>query len=152
MTPLTIDRDSLRTGGNPSQHDRWIPTGYFAPHFHDHVQHELDRLAALPLNWDAQGARPIDAEIVRAARVFVAGLPPNIAKTPLVIPMAKGNLQFEWHDGPRSLELEIETPHQVHYLKWHPEEGVEDEGVYDIQDVDQSVALIRWFQRGIMNV
>lgn len=66
--------------------------------------------------------------------------------------MAKGNLQFEWHDGPRSLELEIEDPQTVHYLKWHPEEGVEEEGFFEMQCIDQAEALIRWFRRGVAHV
>jgi len=152
MTLLTIDRDRFRTGGNSAEFALWIPTAYFAPDFPARVEDELNRLAALPHNWDAQGARNIDPQFIQAARILIQSLPANIAKVPTVVPMAKGNLQFEWHDGPRSLELEIENPKRIHFLKWHPEEGIEEEGVYDIEDIARSAALIRWFQRGVMNV
>jgi hypothetical protein len=59
--------------------------------------------------------------------------------------MAKGNLQFEWHEGPRTLELEFENASTVHYLKWHPEEGLEDEGLFSLEEIDRALELIRWF-------
>jgi hypothetical protein len=130
----------------------WIPTGYFAPLFVERVNAELDRLAALPKNWDAQGANATDRQVIAAARRFIAVLPKNVAGIPAVVPMAKGNLQFEWHEGPRSLELEIESPELVHYLKWDSQDGVEEEGTYSISDVEQSVRLVRWFHRGVIRM
>lgn len=117
-----------------------------AQDFTAHLEAELDRLAALPPNWNAQGALPMVPEIIEAARHFVECLRGNIVRVPAVVPMAKGNLQFEWNEGPRSLELEIETPAVIHYLKWQPEAGIEDEGVYGINDIPRSLELIRWFQ------
>lgn len=109
------------------------------------VHGELERLSCLPANWDAQGALPIDAAIIAAARSFVDDLPDKLIGPSAVVPMAKGNLQFEWHDGPRSLELEFEHPNMIHYLKWNPEEDVEEEGMFPIQDVDRAAGLVRWF-------
>jgi hypothetical protein len=77
---------------------------------------ELTRLAALKANWDAQGALPIDQTIIESARGFAEQLPDDVVPPPAVVPMAKGNLQFEWHDGPRSLELEFEDAQTIHYL------------------------------------
>ncbi len=94
----------------------------------------------------------IDAQIVHAAHDFLNRLPENLVAPPLVVPMAKGNLQFEWHEGSRSLELEFESPTTIHYLKWHPEEGVEEEGFFAADDVSQAVAFIRWFVKGVANV
>ena len=79
-------------------------------------------------------------------------LPKSIARLPAVVPMAKGNLQFEWHEGPRSLELEIESPDQIHYLKWYPEEGIEEEGFLSIRDITSAEILIRWFMGSVANV
>ena len=125
-----------------------VVAAYCAPEFKTVINQELDRLASLPPNWDAEGAPRIDAEIIRAAREFASMLPENIASTPAVVPSAAGNLQFEWDDGTRSLELEVETTSTIHYLKWHPEEGIEEEDFFDIHDVDRAVSLIRWFMRG----
>jgi hypothetical protein len=55
----------------------------------------LDRLATLKPNWDAEGARRLDRQLIAAARDFVSALPGRI-KThvvgPTVVPMRKGNL------------------------------------------------------------
>ena len=66
---------------------------------------------------------------------------------PAVVPMRKGNLQFEWHDGPRTLELEIEDPRTIHFLKWHPEAGIEEEDTCSISDADTVTALLEWFAK-----
>ncbi len=117
--------------------------------FRASVEQELNRLASLPANWDREGAPRIDPAIIRAARDFIARLPPDVAPIPAVVPSAAGNLQFEWTAGRRSLELEIESPSTIHYLKWDPNEQVEEEDVFNIKDTDRTVHLIQWFVRGL---
>lgn len=152
MTLTTIEPDTPTTDAAHDNHDDWFPAGCFAPDFVRDINRELDRLAALEPNWDAEGAQRIKPAIIDAARRLAAELPPNRVRSPAVVPMAKGNLQFEWHEGPRSLELEFEDPQTIHYLKWHPEEGVEEEGSFPFQDTSRAVALIRWFTRGVAYV
>jgi hypothetical protein len=115
------------------------------------IDESLDRLAALEPNWDAQGARAIDPVIVEAARRFVHHLSADLIGTPAVVPMAKGNLQFEWHEGSRSLELEIESRDTIHFLQWDPDQGVEEEGFFACDDTVRAISLIRWFMRGGAN-
>jgi hypothetical protein len=62
--------------------------------------------------------------------------------------MSNGAVQLEWHAGPRSLELEFESPDSIRYLRWHPEEGIEDEAGFPAAEVDVAVGLIRWFVNG----
>ncbi len=117
------------------------------------VKNELHRLASLQENWDSQGARSIDPQIIAAAAEFVSTLPSRLKSrisAPAVVPMRKGNLQFEWHDGPRTLELEVEDPLTIHYLKWHSEAGIEEEEVCSMTDTDTVIGLIEWFARGWM--
>ena len=87
--------------------------------------------------------------IIRAARHCIARLPSNIVPIPAVVPSAAGNLQFEWSAGRRSLELEIENPATIHYLKWDPSEEVEEEDIFSIEDTDRMVDLIQWFVGGV---
>ena len=111
----------------------------------------LYRIASLPNNWDSEGACSIDPEVIEAARDFVARLPSRLKSNipiPAVVPMRKGNLQFEWHDGPRSLELEIEDPRTIHYLKWHAEAGIEEENACSISDTVTILQLLDWFAKG----
>jgi hypothetical protein len=112
------------------------------------VKNELQRLASLPANWDSEGAYPVAIEIIDAARRLISRLPSGLKSqipVPAVVPMRKGNLQFEWHKGPKTLELEIESPSTIHYLKWHPEIGVEEEDVCAVADLRFVTALIEWF-------
>ena len=153
MTPLTLDVDQgTSTDSTGNKYDRWESAAYYAPDFQRTVNRELDRLGQLEPNWDAEGAESIDAAVIDAARTLISRLPENIASTPAVVPMRKGNLQFEWNAGPLSLELEIEDPQTIHYLKWDSNEGIEDEDTFPIDDTDRAEALIRWFMRSMVHV
>lgn len=135
-----------------SEYEQWVHAAYYAPEFESRVNQELDRLGSLLPNWDYEGAARIDPAIIEGAREFISRLPKDIATIPSVVPSAAGNLQFEWTAGRRSLELEIETPSVIHYLKWDPAKGVEEEDVFDISDVNRAESLIRWFMRGTADV
>lgn len=112
---------------------------------------EINRLAALGPNWDGYGARPLNAGILDAARQFVAHVASTMTVQPLVVPMSSGALQFEWHSGQRILEIEIEDPATIHYLKWDPTADIQEEDVCSIKDTSQVTVLIDWFTRGESN-
>jgi hypothetical protein len=127
---------------------------------HPTVVGRLDELAAFPDNWDGYGAaRPAPA-MVAAVRRFLTRLgdeqgdlllkPGTEADCllPRVVPLSSGAIQLEWDIADRGLELEFETPETVHYLKWQPAAGVEDEGVYLAADLGRSADLIRWVLYG----
>jgi hypothetical protein len=118
--------------------------GNLEPGFVVDVQAAIESLRALAPNWDGYGAPAIDADVIEAAKAFIAKLAENVASRPLVVPMSNGTLQLEWHDGPKSLELEFESPYSIRYLKWHPDRGVEKEDTFSTADVDTAVDLIRW--------
>ncbi|MDY0169363.1 MAG: hypothetical protein RBS80_22660 [Thermoguttaceae bacterium] len=153
MAPLTLDFDQhMSTNVDSGDYDRWERTEYYAPDFERTVSQELDRLGQLEPNWDAEGAAPIDPAVLDAARTFLSRLPENIASTPAVVPMRKGNLQFEWNAGPRSLELEIEDLKTIHYLKWDSEQGIEEEDFFPVDDTERAETLIRWFMGSVVHV
>lgn len=60
------------------------------------------------------------------------------------MPLSSGGIQLEWHVGPRVLELEFETPETIHYLRWDPAHGVQDEDTYPVADRARSESLIGW--------
>jgi hypothetical protein len=105
----------------------------------------IELLRRLDPNWDGYGAPMIDPAIIDAAKSFVAGLPATCLIPPHVIPMSGGALQLEWHDGPKSLELEFESPDSIRYLQWDPEDNIEREDCFAIGDKSKSAALIEWF-------
>lgn len=159
MTATMLDFDVSSTSPHPSDGDQWISmsgepedSGFARLCNFDRAVHiGLDRLAALKPNWDAEGARRVDRQLIAAARDFVSALPGRIkthVAVPAVVPMRKGNLQFEWHEGPRTLELEFETPRQIHYLKWHPEAGVEEEDILSVSQMEAFADLLTWLMKG----
>ena len=116
MTPTTLERDVSTTDTRADDYQDWYSVEYQAPRFGTVINQELDKLALLTQNWDAEGAPPMDPKIIEATRDFISKLPQNIASTPAVVPSGAGNLQLEWHEGPRSLGLEVETISMIHYL------------------------------------
>jgi hypothetical protein len=116
--------------------------------FSDEVLAALESLRALTPNWDGYGAPAIDHAVIAAAKTFIASLPVSAVFHPKVVPMSNGMLQLEWHVGPRSLELEFESPSWIRYLQWQPERGIEEEDSFPVTNVDTAVELIRWCAGG----
>lgn len=109
----------------------------------------LDQAAALGPDWDGHGSPPVDPAVVRAVRAWGRAMPGwALAPAPAVVPLSSGGLQLEWHDGPRVLELEFEGPAAIHYLKWDPASGVEDEGTFPAADRARSEESIGWVRGG----
>lgn len=105
----------------------------------------LDQLAALPADWDGHGAPPVDPAILTAVRDWGQAMPGwALAPAPAVVPLSSGTVQLEWHVGPRVLELEFETANVIHYLRWDPAGGVQDEETISAGDCARSEGLIRW--------
>jgi hypothetical protein len=112
----------------------------------------LEGLQTLPPNWSGYGAGPIDPDRIRAAKAFMSALPCDLIATPKVVPMTRRRLQFEWHRGNRSLELEFESSDRIHYLRWDSDAGIEEEDVIPVDDGARIDALLRWFALEPANV
>ena len=105
-------------------------------------------LVTLPRIGMATEPPVIDPRFIDAAKRFIVSLPDNLAFRPLVVPTSNGSLQLEWHEGPKSLELEFESPRTIRFLQWHPEEGIEEEDTIALEDTERAVDLINWSMRG----
>jgi hypothetical protein len=106
----------------------------------------LEQLGALPPGWNGYGACPVDRGVIETAKEFILSVPSEMLGSPKVVPMTRGRLQFEWHRGNRSLELEFESSDRIHYLKWDPGTEIEDEDVIPVREVGRIHALLRWFE------
>lgn len=166
MPPTTLEHSVLSTTQAAGSYDQWIsvkpvritrtrpaPPIRFVrlSRFDVAVNQGLDRLATLGGNWDAEGAHPVDPRIIEAARELISAIPRRLKRwnlLPAVVPMRKGNLQLEWHTGERTLELEIEAPGTIHYLKWDPSTSVEEEDFVPITNLAAVTGLIEWFRKG----
>ena len=124
-----------------SQRANSLIVGPDAPDWSGGVQADIRALGDLEPNWDGYGAPAIDPAVLAAAEAFVGKLPGILAPRPRVVPMSNGTLQLEWHAGPKSWELEFESPHSIRYLQWNPDEGVEEEASFPATDVETAVNL-----------
>ncbi|MEX0716350.1 MAG: hypothetical protein WD066_07185 [Planctomycetaceae bacterium] len=147
MPPAILDDPSFSTDSTEDWGAEWRRATRTVVLFQPSLHAELDQLAALRPNWDGYGAPRLDRAIIDAARRFVDRLPEDVSRRPTIVPMSPGNLQFEWHEGQRVLELEFETADTIHYLKWDPAEKVEDENTFPVADAGQAEELIRWFTK-----
>lgn len=129
----------------------WHPVAWYDTEFRPALHRHLNELAILGPNWDGYGAPSIDPAILAAAHGFVNGLPEKLPR-PTIVPMSSGNLQLEWREGQRVLELEFETPTTIHYLKWDPDENLQEEDVFPAAQVHRAVELIRWFMKSVQHV
>ena len=59
--------------------------------------------------------------------------------------MSNGTLQLEWHDGPKSLELEFESPVSIRFLQWDSRDKLENEDSFSPKDIPRAIELIGWF-------
>ena len=109
------------------------------------VYDEFENLRNLATDWNGYGAERIDPRIIQAARCLVDKLPTEALEVVKVVPMSRGRLQFEWHRGNRTLELEFETPTTIHYLQWDSDRSIEDEDVLSVSQVDEILRLLSWF-------
>src|ERR1043166_1222502 len=147
---MTVTADRASGFTDPARSDDcWLPAGHWDPEFKDALNARLDALSQLQAGWDGHSGKPIDPAIIAAARVFLAALPENIAFRPQVTPMSAGNLQFEWHAGPKTLELEFEDGQTIHFLQWQPADGLEEEDTFPAAKIEKAVELIRWFMSGM---
>lgn len=109
------------------------------------IHNSLTRLRAFQANWEGYGAAPPDPRILDAIARALESVASDSAPTPQVVPMTRGRVQLEWHRGARSLELEFETAETIHYLKSDSDRGIEDEDIFDADDVSEIMALLAWF-------
>ena len=153
MVPTTIDAQPSNTNHSKDDFDDlWLDSEepqvwIIDPGFKEFCFQKLAEMETLESGWDYEGAPTINRSIINTIREFIILLPPHISTRPMVVPLSSGNVQLEWHRGQRVLELEFESPKEVHYLKWDPVHQIEEEAVIPASKRDELVSLIQWFMK-----
>lgn len=111
------------------------------------AKYDLDRIMALPENWDSYGSPSIPEVLYKNAENFLRSLEVEDIQPPFVAPVSGGGIQFEWQNKTRELEIEFVQPNVFGYLKIIGDEPV-DEGQFSVQDYDSARLLIKWFKTG----
>jgi hypothetical protein len=107
----------------------------------------LQQISDLPANWDGEGARPTDHNLLTVAKAIVREIPVSEIAIPFVAPIAGGGFQLEWSDANKHLEIEFVDGNTIAYLKQEQgPEGVRiDSGEYPLRDNAKTASLLRWF-------
>jgi hypothetical protein len=113
----------------------------------------LKRMAALPPNWDDEGAPATEPQIVRAAlellvRIHRAWFEPLPKPDLCAIP--GGGFQFEWEVGNRSLEIEFIAGDRIAFLACEddPRGSSFTYGEYPAALLMKTVDHLRWLRHG----
>lgn len=80
------------------------------------VRRRLSSLQALPGNWDSHGAQRISAQAVILAEEILRNVVRTKTPEPSIVPSPDGHVQAEWHVGGIDLEVEFESPTEIHVL------------------------------------
>jgi hypothetical protein len=111
------------------------------------AKYDLDRIMALPENWDYYGSPSIPEILYINAENFLRCLEVEDIEPPFVAPVSGGGIQFEWQNKTRELEIEFIQSNVFGYLKMIGNEPV-DEGQFPMQDYNSARLLIKWFKTG----
>ncbi|MGC1407285.1 MAG: hypothetical protein WA938_11220, partial [Candidatus Dormiibacterota bacterium] len=66
--------------------------------------------------WDGYKGRPLTLESALMAIHLTSRLVGRVYVPPWVFPLPDGGLQLEWHAGPQSIEIEIDSQGDAHAL------------------------------------
>lgn len=115
---------------------------------HKSAHAKLEEFKALEKNWDSYGGLPIDSAIIKAAHEWLDNMPVDIDFSHIG-PCCDGTVGLEWDTGGRRLELEIETPDTMAFVKLDDADGDDDDDAYPLVDFTRSIELIRWVLAGL---
>jgi len=109
------------------------------------AKYDLDRIMALPENWDSYGSPSIPEVLYKNAENFLRSLEVEDIEPPFIAPVSGGGIQFEWQNKTRELEIEFVQSNVFGYLKIIGDEPV-DEGQFSLQDYNSARLLIKWLK------
>jgi len=111
----------------------------------------LERLQRVKPGWDGPKSPAISVEAMNVvARLALDVFPADMVDLMHVAPIPNGMLQMEWYSNREGLELELEAPDKIRYLRWAPSRGIEDEDDVPVSDTGRILELLKWFKENIL--
>ena len=77
----------------------------------DVVREQLERIAALPLNWDSYGARPVDKAVLVAIGTWLVQVVEAGMQFPALVPTTRGGVSLEWTAPGREFSVTLTPDH-----------------------------------------
>ena len=113
-----------------------------APEWKQEAFDQLQKIRALPDNWNGYGTPSISAALASRAAALVKSLPDNLTRglpTPTVSPASDG-LQIEWNGDGRGVEIILDFSGGQSYVL--ERDGRYEEGPLDIADLGAILRLL----------
>jgi hypothetical protein len=82
----------------------------------EHARRELNELLRLRPRWDGHRARSITDEAVRSTVQTLFEIAEELSLPPQFFPLPDGGIQYEWHVGGQSVEVEVGAGGIAHVL------------------------------------
>jgi hypothetical protein len=92
------------------------------------ARHAIDPIAALPDNWDGEGALRIQPAVMEAAVRALEQLLPSHTPAPQIVPTHRAGIQVEWHRNGKDLEIEFAPGRPATFYFYDSQTQVEREG------------------------
>lgn len=94
--------------------------------------------------WDGYDAAPTDITLFVSLLRCLEMVMSDSSKPPLVIPLADGGVQSEWHNGNKTLEIVVPADEHPTYYFYDGDSEVETEGTVQ-EDLERVKTLIATF-------
>lgn len=82
----------------------------------DNALSDLNRLVALPPDWNSYTNSQVSAKAVANARMLLTAVRSEIPE-PSIAPASGGGVSIEWISGPRELEIEVLADGSIEFLR-----------------------------------
>ena len=102
-------------------------------------------IAKLPHGWDSYGSPPPNVEKLEAGwRLLLCLCQAGDLPKPHINPTRDGGVQFDWEEGPRYCEIEVQGAGEASYLWRDDAAAVEEEGtISEGEPLDAIVQFVR---------
>lgn len=113
----------------------------------------MAKLAALRSNWDRQESPPPLRSAFATLNRVVRELDAFDLPSPHISPVSGGGLGIEWHEGRRTLSIEILPEGTLEYLKaemtsQHANVDKVEDGIIPLDRINEARRLVRWLLNG----
>ncbi len=98
------------------------------PQWLEAVRHAIEPIAALPDNWDGEGAQRIQSAVLDAALRTLEQILPSRTPPPQIVPTHRAGIQVEWHRNGKDLEIEFAPGSPTTFYFYDSQTQVEREG------------------------
>ena len=105
----------------------------------EYVAAQMNGLLRLAPGWDGHRARAIADDAVSSAANLILAVADDLTIPPQLFPLVDGGIQFEWHAGPDTVEIEIDPAGRAYGFVSGPDGSALDDAINDHDEGELAV-------------